>query len=331
MSWPLPAPLVALTPESWRNLMPPCVVGHSLKIATTLSVAIGLGTLAVSAAAQTPPALDNKQVEISYVVPSSASNRQIYDQLRQRRVLEQLKQFLAPLRLPEGEKLTVKITDVDLCQGLPNAWFSSRDRTVSICYQYIDWYRRLAPRHPGPGELKTQDAIVGPFLEVLFHELGHAVFYFYKVPIFGREEDAADQIAAYLLTNFGKDVARRTLLGAAHFYDKSGSVPEQTLFADTHSTDWQRFYTNLCIAYGGHPETFQDLVDQGLLPQSRAKGCAREYKQIALAFRKHILPHVDPELLKQVQAIEWLKPDDGSCIVDPCPVAPGGPQPAKAN
>ncbi len=194
---------------------------------TALLAAIGASSVALPAAAQAPAVLDNKQIEIVYVEPSNANNRQIYEALRKRRVLEELKAFLAPLRLPADQTLTVKITDVDQCQGLPNAWFSPSERTVSICYQYIDWYRRLAPRDPTPERMRAQDAIVGPFLEVLFHELGHAVFYLYKVPLFGREEDAADQIAAYLLTQFGEDVARRTLLGAAYFYDKTGKVPDK--------------------------------------------------------------------------------------------------------
>lgn len=286
--------------------------------APSLLALIGIGGFALSAGAQTPVVLDNKQIEIVYVEPRDANFRPIYDQLRKRQVLEQLKQFLAPLRLPDNEKLVIKITDVDLCQGLPNAWFSSNDRTVAICYQYINWYRNLAPRDATPEGLRAQDAIVGTFLEVLFHELGHAVFFLYKVPIFGREEDAADQIAGFLLTQFGPKLARRMLLGAAHFNDKSGKIPEQTLFADNHSTDWQRFYNTLCIAYGGHPETFKDLVEKGLLPATRAKGCAREYKQIAHAFRKHIAPHIDQALLKEVQSREWVQPGDGSCIVERC-------------
>jgi hypothetical protein len=314
-----PLPLARLRPRVDRRIpMKRSVTKRLGRTTTALLAAIGASSAALSAAAQTPAVLDNKQIEIVYVEPSNANNRQIYEALRKRRVLEELKAFLAPLRLPPDQTLTVKITDADQCQGLPNAWFSPHDRTVSICYQYIDWYRRLAPRDPTPERMRAQDAIVGPFLEVLFHELGHAVFFFYKVPIFGREEDAADQIAAYLLTQFGQDVARRTLLGAAYFYDKTGKVPDKTLFADTHSTDWQRFYTNLCIAYGGQPDTFKDLVAKGMLPQARAKGCAREYKQIDHAFRKHIGPHIDQKLLKEVQARQWLRPDDGSCVIDRC-------------
>jgi hypothetical protein len=36
-----------------------------------------------------------------------------------------------------------------------------------------------------------------------------------------------------------------------------------------------------------------------------------EYHQVRNAFAKTILPHIDQDLLKQVQAAKWLRPDDG--------------------
>ena len=41
-------------------------------------------------------------------------------------------------------------------------------------------------------------------------EVAHAAFSMLKVPILGCEEDAADQVAAYLLLQLDKDEARRT-------------------------------------------------------------------------------------------------------------------------
>ena len=39
-----------------------------------------------------------------------------------------------------------------------------------------------------------------------------------KVPVLGGEEDAADQVSAYLMLQFGKAEARRLILGTAHAY-----------------------------------------------------------------------------------------------------------------
>jgi hypothetical protein len=42
------------------------------------------------------------------------------------------------------------------------------------------------------------------------------MFHLLEIPIFGREEDAADQFAAYILLQFGKERAPRLIKGAAY-------------------------------------------------------------------------------------------------------------------
>ena len=39
-----------------------------------------------------------------------------------------------------------------------------------------------------------------------------------ELPVFGREEDAADQLAAYILLQFGESEARRLIAGTAYAY-----------------------------------------------------------------------------------------------------------------
>ena len=134
-----------------------------------------------------------------------------------------------------------------------------------------------------------------------------------KIPVFGREEDAADQLAAFILLQFGKDAARRTLTGTAHFWG-SMSVNqklEHSDFADVHGVAAQRFYNVLCIAYGAERDLFNDFVQKGLLPKDRAANCEGEYRQIVRAYVELVAPHVDPGMQTKVQSMDWLKPDDG--------------------
>ena len=56
---------------------------------------------------------------------------------------------------------------------------------------------------------------------------------------------------------------------------------------------------------------FREYVDRGVLPKARADGCAREYLLVRRAFAKTILPHIDVELMKKVQSIQWLRQSDG--------------------
>ncbi|MEA2905963.1 MAG: hypothetical protein QOI12_3350 [Alphaproteobacteria bacterium] len=279
----------------------------------------------VAGMAQEIPELQNSTVEIAYMEPLNPAHRAIYDRLRQRQVLEQLRQFLAPLELPR--KLLVKIEG---CRGVVNAWYSND--AVTLCYEYIDFIRGVALKGEPPQGFAREDAIVGPFVDVVFHELAHAVFDMLKIPILGREEDAADQVAAFLLMQFGKNVARRTLSGTAYFY---GAIAAQQsvnndIFADVHGTHAQRFFNTLCIAYGGDPNTFNDFVQKGLLPRHRVASCPYEYQQVQYAFGRLILPKVNQHLMKLVQSRDWLRPEDGLDSPPPnSPITGDTPGPAQ--
>jgi hypothetical protein len=85
--------------------------------------------------------------------------------------------------------------------------------------------QKIAPAQTTPNGVTRMDAIVALVLDVFLHEVGHAVFDYNKVPILGREEDAADQFAAYTLLKFDKNDARRPLEGVAYGYARDASIP----------------------------------------------------------------------------------------------------------
>jgi hypothetical protein len=257
--------------------------------------------------AQAASDLQNKMIEIEYVEPINSSLRPIYERFRKREILESLKQFLSPL------KLSLKLRITALQCNETNAYWAGRTRGLLLCYEYADWIARLAPATPTPEGFTREDTIAGEFIETALHEMGHAVFDLFDAPIFGREEDAADQMAGFIMLQFGREVALRTISGTAAAYQ--AQARQRTLsrssFSDEHGTDQQRFYNYLCLAYGAEPAAFQRFVDTNVLPPTRAVHCAHEYQQIKNAFEKTILPHVDRDLMKAVQSTQWLRPDDG--------------------
>jgi Putative metallopeptidase len=117
-------------------------------------------------------------------------------------------------------------------------------------------------------------------------------------------EDAADNVAAFLLLRAGEGVARRVLGGAAWMYlhDAKGRMPDESDFADVHGLDSQRFYNVLCMAHGSNPAAFQGMVDKGYLPKERAEGCKEEFQQVAYAVKKLIDPSVDAQLAARIKA-----------------------------
>jgi Putative metallopeptidase len=272
------------------------------------------------AAAQVPwSGLRNPNVTVDYVEPRAPddpkaadyakklatyqSQKRIYDRIKQRQVLEELSAFLAPLRLPRTLRLRTKT-----CNTV-NAYYDPDEWSVNICYEWIEWTQEIAPKLASPDGFTRQEVLVGGLVGVVLHEMGHAVNDILNLPVLGREEDAADQIAGFIMTQFGKDVARTTIKGTAYLW-LTWSRRDPPVYWDVHSTDGQRFYNFLCIGYGGDPEAFKDFVDK-LIPKERLEPCAHEFRQVRNAFIKTVMPHVDQDLLKKVQATQWMRPDDG--------------------
>jgi len=281
-----------------------------LTIAAVLTVAAtGLMVQTPESAAQPRPQelAANTRVVIDYIDPMLRFPRSqaTLDRLRKRQVLEELSMFLSPLRLPRVLRIRTKSC------GVVNAFYDPTEWAVSLCYEFYEHLETIAPQTTSPQGYTRDEVIVGGFIDAIFHELGHALFDILRVPVFGREEDAADQLSAFLMLQFGKDVARTTIKGAAFTYLNNRNPRSRAEYADEHGTDAQRFFNYVCLAYGGDPETFRDYVDSGVLPKARANGCSREYLLVRGAFAKTILPHIDVDLMKKVQSERWLRQTDG--------------------
>jgi hypothetical protein len=273
-------------------------------------------------AAQGSDKLKNANLTIQYVIPRKPPdpedttyrqkmqayeiNIAVYERLRTRKVLELLAQFLSPLNLPH--MLALK---TDVCEQ-ENAFYNPPDASFTICYEYVYGTERDAPPAGTSVDGVTRDeAIIGGFVDAALHELGHALFDIYNVPVLGREEDGADQVAAFVMLQFSRDVALTTIKGAAYSY-KVLAERGSPAYWDEHGTSAQRFFNYLCIAYGSpYSDAFKSFVDAGLLPPARALHCKEEYAQVDKAFRRYILPHINRDLMKIVQETDWLPKSTG--------------------
>lgn len=241
-------------------------------------------------------------IDVAYVAPINPKYTAVMEGLKARRVLEQLSEFAAPLRLPHAFHLIARECHEE------NAFYTPSEWSLTLCYELIDEINRDAPKADQMKEGVTHDDVVlGEVVFVVLHELGHAVFDMLQVPVFGREEDAADQMAVFLAMQFSREVARTIVRGDYYFFNNHGDPTEWSRYADEHGTNSQRLYNGLCWAYGGDPQLFKDFVDQGLLPKGRAIDCGDEYRQISVAFTKTVLPFIDDEARKLVQARDWFR------------------------
>jgi len=297
---------------------------------------IGLALSAAQARAQVKqehlmpnPFVAPSKVAIDYgPQPSDAQLQAVYAAVRQQNVLEKLQRFLAPLRL--ARQLTVRMAQ---CGNNVVYRPFQPGGDVTICYEFIKQVIDVAPSEGSNGiigvSLVPREAtIVGPVVEEVLHDVALAVFDNLQIPIWGRPEDAADNVAAFIMLQFGTDVAQTTIMGTAYFLWWAGKNAQYTegSVTDIRPPVRQRYYNILCIAYGADPVKFSVLqafnrnqLDTDL-PADRATGCQTryagahagryegDYEKLAAAFKTLILdPYVDPELLKQVLATNPLK------------------------
>jgi hypothetical protein len=258
---------------------------------------------------------DVNRVRIEYEPPKNPAHQMLYKTLKERQVLEKMQHMLAPFRFPV--ELTIKTMG---CDGQANAWFNFDDPnesvpTVHVCYELLQEVVDTRPKEQTPVlGITPHDALVGQFLFWTMHEVGHAVYHLFEVPLFGREEDAADEFATYLMLQFGKEQAHRWVEGAAYTahnlvknYKENPQVERRLeKFSSTHGMPEQRFYNGLCLAYGADPALFEDLVESGLLPKTRAHNCDREYQTFDYAFKTQILPHMDRAMAQAVFHKTWF-------------------------
>jgi hypothetical protein len=268
--------------------------------ATALVLMLSSLLPATPAAAQAQGTLQNSQIEIVYGQPGNPSYRPMYDRLKKLQVLEELRQFLVPLRLPR--KLTVQ---VDQCGATTRPYRPGGPAT--ICYELVEQIERVAGKTE---EDLRETVLVGTFVQAVFHEVALAVLDILQVPIWGRREDAADRLAGFIMLQFGEDVARQTVMGTGLFFEASGKTWTGSQFADVNSPEPQRYFNFLCMAYGGAPKVFESLAKaegdaKPILPEDRAGRCKEEYAQVRKAFNLRIMPFVDPDLVIKVKALQW--------------------------
>jgi hypothetical protein len=307
-------------------LLGSCLAGRSsIVVAATLAWTCWI---APAARAETAPAADkpapaaapsgaagSEMIKIEYVPPKDPKLQVPYRLVQERGALEMMRKVFAPLRFP----VPVTIRTMG-CDGVPNAYYQrENDRpTLSICYEYLVEIWQAMPKETTAAGISAGDAVIAQLFFALAHEFGHAVFDIFDIPVFGREEDAADQFATYLMLQFGEDRAHRLIHGAAFSYrtfvKNSKQKPNVNVpllaFSSDHGSPEQRYYNLLCLAYGYDAKLFADLVDKEALPKTRARNCRYEYVVLRYAFKQLVVPHLDMDLAKAVMDARWLDDTD---------------------
>ncbi|MCF4098099.1 DUF4344 domain-containing metallopeptidase [Maritalea mediterranea] len=133
---------------------------------------------------------------------------------------------------------------------------------------------------------------------VLYHEFGHLAISQFGLPILGKEEDAADNIASVILLSERKEEFDNILIDAAdgwYLSDLSNTSDfVESDFYGSHSLDIQRSYQIVCLMAGQSLETFGEFAAEYGLDEDRIDLCGVDYEQLERSWAVMTEAFIDP-------------------------------------
>lgn|GEM_PF-734043 len=178
-----------------------------------------------------------------------------------------------------------------------NAFYNAEERTISLCWELIEDTAENFARETNDADAALTGTL-NATLFTFFHELGHALIHVLDLPITGREEDAVDQLATWLLLLADNDEGELMALdGAASFRhdaEAENENEEEQVTWGEHSLSEQRFFNIVCWVYGHNPDGLAALTEgrDGPLPDDRAEQCAEEWTRLSSSWERILVEHV---------------------------------------
>ena len=232
-------------------------------------------------------------VDVTFAQPSGGQANALGEQiLKANEVPFLMNSFAQAFQVPE--EITVR--GVNGFGGGP--FYNPRNNTITFQYGFanlvIQTMHQLNPQY-NQYRLGTAVGAVDSF--ILAHEFTHALIAIYDLPVLGKEEDAADELATLILLKAPQ--GGKYVFDAAQFWyglSKSQRIPTISDYADVHSLDLQRAYAMICDLAGSSKANFQQVAQLKLLPPARLQTCPAEYKQHVESFEQVLGEHLQAPL-----------------------------------
>lgn len=133
-------------------------------------------------------------------------------------------------------------------------------------------------------------------LFVLYHEVAHLLIDQMGLPVLGKEEDAADNMATWTLLNKASPAADTALQDAAYGWVLSGiaynSGGDESDFYAAHSLDRQRAYQIVCLMVGNNTDKFRKTADEYRMDGDRQESCQDDYRSLNRSLKGLFDSHV---------------------------------------
>ena len=142
---------------------------------------------------------------------------------------------------------------------------------------------------------KLASFVLGNLVFLLSHELGHALISELKLPVLGREEDAADMFATLAMLFVGTDLSRQVLLdtaGSLRLMAEQDKVSgRQPAYWGEHGLDLQRAYQIVCLMVGSRLRTFRAVATTAKMPEERQDSCKQDFERAAKSWSALLKDH----------------------------------------
>jgi len=226
---------------------------------------------------------------IVYGKADGKDHEAVKNQVRDSAIFETLVEHLNFfIELPSELKLRLAML------GEENAYYDPEKKEIIISYELLKYFSDLVDLQKDMNADEKAELFVDLVFFVTLHELGHALIDIFDLPVTGKEEDVADQIASWIiLKTFGDDDHRAvlSLVNASEWFvaefDASALKVEDLEFAGSHSLDPQRFYNVIAWAYGFNPDAAVAALGADIgefLTDERIESAAVEFDRIDRSF-----------------------------------------------
>jgi hypothetical protein len=233
--------------------------------------------------------LQNSNILIVYENPGNKNFKKLKEEIAGSEIFENLVRRLALyIALPSEIK-------VRLCSlGKKKVCYDAEKKEILVAYELLEYFAGLLESE----EESSEDEKAALFADLVFfitlHELGRAFIDIFNLPVTGKEEDAADLIASWIILKSYGDQDHQaviSLVNASQWLvyksDASRLKAGEVEFAGCHSLDPQRFFNMITWAYGFNPNAVNAVLWEHIervLPEERIEDAAAEFESIDGSF-----------------------------------------------
>jgi Putative metallopeptidase len=202
---------------------------------------------------------------------------------RRVKLLENLAVRIGRFRLPRPISLVMRDC------GVANAFYDPSG-SITLCSELITdinqtfikkgFDQRSASR-------RTSNAIIF----TLYHEIGHLLINELDLPITGKEEDAADQLATVSFLSGAKNNQGPVTSALLLLVSTKDNLGDSRTFRGPHSLNRQRAYYLLCELYIKNPDSYAKLVIDLGYNYRDLSSCRQQSSQIRRSWLRLLAPH----------------------------------------